>query len=226
MDSTMNRFYNIITLIIALIDLLIIFAIVSCVVFNKVELMIMISVTTNRFLIQWCFLFLIFLVGLIFYRHHTISSKLFGASIFVILINCYLTYLCLFVHSADIFNYDDFIWGSKRFLIHVPKDHYIAILQVISYIVSIIVKDKKNLAGLKTNIIITLIRLGLLALSVVPFVVVYKDAFLRAVPSVLWLFIASCLVYSIISCNIEFGIDYLMKATSKENTCQKIKSRV
>ena len=149
-----NKFYKGIISLFFLTDFFIIYGIVLSVVFNKIKIMMSLTIVGRAVPIIWGVLFIIFLLGLIFYRHKIISFKEFIASIFVITLTCYLTYLCQFTHTPDIFTCDDLIWSTERIFLYFPKEYYWVILQGISYIISIIVKDKKNLKGLKINIVL------------------------------------------------------------------------
>lgn len=208
----MNRFYKYIISLLLLFDFLLAYGIVSSVFFNKIELMMRFGIFGVGLPILWSLLFILSLLGVIFYRHKIISVKVFVASIFAVIISCYLTYLCQFTHTPDFFTYDDFIWSTKRFIFYFPKEYYWLILQGVSYIISIIVKDKKNLKGLKANIIISLIRIFFLMIC---FTVYFIDDILRSGFSPILLFILIFSLYFIISCIIEFGIDFVIKKCSK-----------
>lgn len=112
----MNRFYKVVSLILFLSDTLIICGIVSAIFFYTTELMMILAILFGNIVPTiWCVLFAIFILGLILYRRKKISAKTFIFSIFLIILNCYLTYLCQFTHTPDIFTCKDFIWATKRF---------------------------------------------------------------------------------------------------------------
>ena len=209
-----NKFYKGIISLFFLTDFFIIYGIVLSVAFNKIKIMMSLTIVGRAVPIIWGVLFIIFLLGLIFYRHKIISFKEFIASIFVITLTCYLTYLCQFTHTPDIFTCDDLIWSTERIFLYFPKEYYWVILQGISYIISIIVKDKKNLKGLKINIVISFIRIFLLFICIsILFIQFCKDCILEKN----FLFILIFFIYFIISCIIEFGIDFVIKKCSKVN---------
>ena len=211
----MNRFYNYIISLLFLTDFLIAYGIISSAFFNKIELMMGLRIFGDVILLLWGLLFVFSLLGVIFYRHKIISFKAFIASIFAIIISYYLTYLCQYTHTPDLFTSDDLIWSTKRFILYFPKEYYWLILQGISYIISIIVKDKKKLKGLKTNLIISLIRfLFLLICFTVYFMSFFRDDVLGSDFGPIFLFILIFSVYFIISCIIEFGIDFVIKKCS------------
>lgn len=212
----MNRFYKYIVSLLFLTDFLIAYGIISSAFFNKIELMMRLRFFGVVILLLWSLLFIFSLLGVIFYRHKIISFKVFIASIFAIIINYYLTYLCQFTHTPDLFTSDDLIWSTKRFIFYFPKEYYWLILQGISYIISITIKDKKNLKGLKTNLIISLIRFFFLLICFsVYFIPFFIDDVLRSDFGPIFLFILIFSVYFIISCIIEFGIDFVIKKCSK-----------
>lgn len=116
MVVTMNRFYKVISLVIFLSDVLIICGIASALFFSATELMMILAILLGSIVpIIWCVSFMIFIFGLILYRRKIIAAKIFVLSIFLIIINCYLTYLCQFTHTPDIFTCKDFIWATRRF---------------------------------------------------------------------------------------------------------------
>ena len=216
----MNRFYKYIISLLFLADFLIIYGILLSVFFNKTGLIMTLTFAGYYVLVIWSLLFFISLLGLMFYRHRIIPSKIFIVSIVVIILNYYLTYLCQFTHTPDIFSYDDFVRSTKRFILYFPKEYYWAIFQVISFIVSILVKDKKNLKGLKINLIISFIRSSLLFFCIIIYILpMLKDDFLRRDFDLMYFSISPrfqlFLVYFIVSCIIEFGIDFIIKKCSK-----------
>ena len=115
--ETMNKSYKIISFLLLCFSLLIICGIILSAFFNRTGLMMNLSLA-DGILVMWFLLFIIILLGLIFYRHKIISLKLFITSMVLIFVNYYLTYLCQFIHTPDIFSSDDFIWSTKRFFFH------------------------------------------------------------------------------------------------------------
>lgn len=207
----MNKSYKIISFLLLCFALLIICGIILSALFNRTGLMMNLSLADGIFVI-WFLLFVITLLGIIFCRHKIISLKLFITSIVLIFVNIYLTYLCQFIHTPDIFSYDDFICYTKRFFFHFPKTSICEILQGLSYIISVIVKDKKQLKGLKTNLIISLLRIILLVFTMIPF---FMDDILIMGMNFICSFSLVLLIYFVISCVIEFGIDFVIKKCQK-----------
>ncbi len=207
----MNKSYKIISFLLLCFALLIICGIVLSAFFNRTGLMMNLSLA-DGILVIWFLLFIIILLGLIFYRHKIISLKLFITSMALIFVNYYLTYLCQFIHTPDIFSSDDFIWSTKRFFFHFPKTSICEILQGLSYIISVIVKDKKQLKGLKTNLIISLLRIILLVFTMIPF---FMDDILIMGSNLICSFALILLIYFVTSCVIEFGIDFVIKKCQK-----------
>ena len=207
----MNKSYKIISFLLLCFALLIICGIVLSAFFNRTGLMMNLSLA-DGILVIWFLLFIFILLGLIFYRHKIISLKLFITSMVLIFVNYYLTYLCQFIHTPDIFSSDDFIWSTKRFFFHFPKTSICEILQGLSYIISVIVKDKKQLKGLRTNLIISLLRIILFVFTMIPF---FMDDILIMGSNLICSFSLVLLIYFVISCVIEFGIDFVIKKCQK-----------
>ena len=203
----MNKFYKVINIFLALRNLLIAVGIILATVFNKVELMMRyFALGADSAIIQWCILFILFLLELILYLHKIITKKVFVFSIVAMFANFYLTYICMFTHTPDIFTAKDFIVTTKRFFFYMPLEYYWAILQGISYIVFVIVKERKRINGLQINIAISFFRIIILVLSLLPLLLNPEKITINVKQTLIIL-----IVYFIISFIIETAIDFVFK---------------
>ena len=92
---------------------------------------------------------------------------------------------------------------------------FLLLLSVIQAGAQVIVKDKKQLKGLKTNLIISLLRIILLVFTMIPF---FMDDILIMGMNFICSLSLMVLIYFIISCIIEFGIDFVIKKCQKPNS--------
>ena len=164
----------------------------------------------NSALVQWFILFMLFLLEFILYLHNAIAKKVFVFSIVVMFVDFYLTYICMFTHTPNIFTADDFVITTKRFFFYMPLEYYWAILQGFSYIAVIVLKKRKRINGFQINILISFCRLVVLVLSLLPLLLDIKKCFIILI------------VYFIVSFAIEAAIDFVFKKIRKrtEEKCR------
>ena len=164
------------------------------------------ALSADSVIIQCGILFILFLLELILCLHNVVTKKVFLFSVLAGFVDFYLKYICMFTHTPDIFTASDFVLSTKRFFFYMPLEYYWAILQVLSYVVSIIIKKRKRISSFRTNILISLFRVILLVLSLLPL-------FLN--PKVNYINVKECCialaVYFVISFIIESAIDFIFK---------------
>lgn len=206
----MNKFYKGINILLTLRNILIAAGIVLAVFSNKVGLMMCLELGANSALVQWFILFMLFLLEFILYLHNAIAKKVFVFSIVVMFVDFYLTYICMFTHTPNIFTADDFVITTKCFFFYMPLEYYWAILQGFSYIAVIVLKKRKRINGFQINILISFCRLVVLVLSLLPLLLDIKKCFIILI------------VYFIVSFAIEAAIDFVFKKIRKrtEEKCR------
>ncbi|NVP24315.1 hypothetical protein [Treponema phagedenis] len=215
----MNRFYKVFNLGLFIYNLFIIGGIALAVSALNVDFMMYyLALNGDRAFFQWIIIFILFLIEFLFYLKNSINRKNVIFSIIVILIHYYLTYLCMFTHTPDVFTFSDVIFFTKRFFLHMPLMYYWFILQGLSYIIGAVVKNKKQLRGFRINTLFSVYRVIFLWLSLLPLLLFDETNAIHLKEFIIG-FILVPLVYFIISFMIELSMDFILRQDLVKSEC-------
>lgn len=160
----LNNFFKLTNICILLNSLFILTGLLMALLAGRTELifyLFMYNIDTVS--IQWYIISLLLTIELVYYKKGKIRKSVFITSIIIAVINFYLVYLCMFIHTPNGFDYNDFLYASRRFF-YLPISFFDSKEVIINISTAILVqlfclfagfkiKIKKKLKGVKVNIL-------------------------------------------------------------------------
>ena len=169
----MNKVYKALNVFLIAYNFVMLFEILAAVIASRPDFIMRFRLGLNgdRVFIQWMILFLLFLFEYLFFLRKNVSRKTLVLSAIMTVLNFYLSYLFLFIHTPDIFTARDLAFATKRFFTHLPLLYFGEILLGLSFLVIVKLKSKKGFHGAKVNAFISAGRVVFLWLSSMPLLI-------------------------------------------------------